>query len=97
LVSLEISNKLFSNTLSSHLLARVDGGGGTDTLKLAGANLNLDLTQINNGRIQDIEIINLTGSGDNTLKLDLNNLLDISSETNTLKVVGDSGDKIDRV
>ena len=87
--------KLYSNTLSSHLLARVDGGGGTDTLKLAGANLNLDLTQINNGRIQDIEIINLTGSGDNTLKLDLNNLLDISSETNTLKVVGDSGDKID--
>jgi Ca2+-binding RTX toxin-like protein len=44
--------KLYSNTLSSYLLARVDGGGNTDTLKLAGASLNLDLTQIDNGRIQ---------------------------------------------
>ncbi|CAC9996278.1 hypothetical protein, partial [uncultured Gammaproteobacteria bacterium] len=87
--------KLYSNTLASHLLARVDGGGNTDTLKLAGASLNLDLTQIDNGRIQDIEIIDLTGSGDNTLKLNLNDLLDISSETNTLKVIGDSGDKVE--
>jgi hypothetical protein len=87
--------KLYSNTLSSHLLARVDGGGNTDTLKLAGASLNLDLTQIDNGRIQDIEIIDLTGSGDNTLKLNLNDLLDISSETNTLRVIGDSGDKVE--
>ncbi|CAC9592578.1 hypothetical protein [uncultured Gammaproteobacteria bacterium] len=87
--------KLYSNTLASHLLARVDGGGNTDTLKLAGASLNLDLTQIDNGRIQDIEIIDLTGSGDNTLKLNLNDLLDISSETNTLRVIGDSGDKVE--
>ncbi|WP_202752930.1 integrin alpha, partial [Bathymodiolus thermophilus thioautotrophic gill symbiont] len=48
--------KLSSKVLSNHLLARVDGGGNTDTLKLAGADLNLDLTQIDNGRIQDIEI-----------------------------------------
>jgi hypothetical protein len=61
--------KLYGNTLASHLLARVDGGGNTDTMKLAGSDLNLDLTQIDNGRIQDIEIIDLTGSGDNTLKL----------------------------
>jgi hypothetical protein len=32
--------KLYSNTLASHLLSRVDGGGNTDTLKLAGSNLN---------------------------------------------------------
>ena len=87
--------KLYSNTLASHLLARVDGGGNTDTLKLAGSNLNLNLTQVDNGRIQDIEIIDLTGSGDNTLKLNLNDLLDISSETNTLRVIGDSSDKVE--
>jgi hypothetical protein len=29
------------------------------------------------------------------LKLNLNDLLDISSETNTLKVIGDSGDKVE--
>ncbi|AYQ55815.1 alpha integrin [Bathymodiolus thermophilus thioautotrophic gill symbiont] len=87
--------KLSSKVLSNHLLARVDGGGNTDTLKLAGADLNLDLTQIDNGRIQDIEIIDLTGSGNNTLKLNLNDLLDISSSTNVLKVIGDAGDKVD--
>ncbi|CAB5495011.1 FG-GAP-like repeat-containing protein [Bathymodiolus thermophilus thioautotrophic gill symbiont] len=87
--------KLSSKVLSSDLLARVDGGGNTDTLKLAGADLNLDLTQIDNGRIQDIEIIDLTGSGNNTLKLNLHDLLDISSSTNFLKVIGDTGDKVD--
>ncbi|OJA03123.1 hypothetical protein BGC33_01795, partial [Bathymodiolus thermophilus thioautotrophic gill symbiont] len=46
-------------------------------------------------RIQDIEIIDLTGSGNNTLKLNLNDLLDISSSTNVLKVMGDAGDKVD--
>ncbi|CAB5505862.1 hypothetical protein THERMOT_2233, partial [Bathymodiolus thermophilus thioautotrophic gill symbiont] len=87
--------KLSSKVLSNHLLARVDGGGNTDTLKLAGTDLTLDLTQIDNGRIQDIEIIDLTGSGNNTLKLNLNDLLDISSSTNVLKVMGDAGDKVD--
>jgi hypothetical protein len=45
-------------------------------------------------RIQDIEIIDIRGSGDNTLKLNLNDLLDASTSTNILKVLGDSGDKV---
>ncbi|AYQ56080.1 Integrins alpha chain [Bathymodiolus thermophilus thioautotrophic gill symbiont] len=85
--------KLYSNTLGSHLLARVDGGSDTDTLKLEGGNLLLDLTTINKGRIQGIEIIDLN-SGSNTLKLNLNDLLDISSETNILKVIGGTDDKV---
>jgi hypothetical protein len=56
----------------------VDGGGGVDTLKLDGAGLTLDLTSINNTRIQDIEIIDIRGSGDNALKLNLNDLLDVT-------------------
>jgi hypothetical protein len=52
------------------------GGGGIDTLKLDGAGLTLDLTKISNTRIQDIEIIDIRGSGNNTLKLNLNDLLD---------------------
>jgi hypothetical protein len=70
----------------------VDGGGGVDTLKLDGAGLTLDLTNISNTRIQDIEIIDIRGSGNNTLKLNLNDLLDASTSTNILKVLGDSGD-----
>jgi hypothetical protein len=49
--------------------ARVDGGGGVDTLKLDGEGLTLDLTKISNTRIQDIEIIDIRGSGNNSLKL----------------------------
>ncbi|SSC08801.1 Flagellar hook-length control protein FliK [bacterium endosymbiont of Bathymodiolus sp. 5 South] len=74
--------------------ARVDGGGGTDTLKLEGAGLTLDLTKISDRHIQDIEVIDITGSGDNTLKFNLDDLLDASTSTNILKVLGDSGDKV---
>jgi hypothetical protein len=72
----------------------VDGGGGVDTLKLDGAGLTLDLTKISNTRIQDIEIIDIRGSGNNTLKLNLNDLLDASTSTNILKVLGNSGDTV---
>jgi hypothetical protein len=44
--------------------ARVDGGGNIDTLVLDGGGLTLDLTNISNIRIQDIEKIDITGSGD---------------------------------
>ncbi|MDC9714557.1 MAG: Ig-like domain-containing protein, partial [Gammaproteobacteria bacterium] len=84
-----------ANLLSNNLLAQVDGGGGDDTLQLSGSGLLLDLTTLNNSRIKDIENIDLTGSGDNTLKLNLDDLLDISSSSNILKVFGDSGDKVD--
>ncbi|VVM26228.1 Flagellar hook-length control protein FliK [uncultured Gammaproteobacteria bacterium] len=74
--------------------ARVDGGGGMDALKLEGAGLTLDLTKISDRRIQDIEVIDITGSGNNTLKLNLNDLLHASTSTNILKVLGNSGDKV---
>jgi Ca2+-binding RTX toxin-like protein len=68
--------------------ARVDGGGNIDTLVLDGGGLTLDLTNISNIRIQDIEKIDITGSGDNDLILNLNNVLDASTSTNILKVLG---------
>ncbi|SHE22346.1 Flagellar hook-length control protein FliK [Bathymodiolus brooksi thiotrophic gill symbiont] len=74
--------------------ARVDGGGNIDTLELDGSGLTLDLTNISNARIQDIEKIDITGSGNNTLILNLNDVLDASTSTNILKVLGNGGDSV---
>ncbi|MBA5249987.1 MAG: hypothetical protein FE834_10765, partial [Gammaproteobacteria bacterium] len=74
--------------------ANINGGGGIDTLKLDGSGLTLDLSKISNNRIKDIEKIDLTGSGDNTLKFNLSNVLNASTSTNTLKVLGNSDDKV---
>jgi hypothetical protein len=68
-------------------LARLDGGGGTDTLKVSGSGVTLDLTLIANqaasnpegpSRIGSVEIIDLSGSGDNTLNISVNDVLDMS-------------------
>ncbi len=71
----------------------VDGGSGNDTLALTGKNQTLDLVD-KHGLIQDIETINLTGSGNNTLALTANAVLNLSSTSNTLKVLGNKGDSI---
>ncbi|MGE0428809.1 MAG: beta strand repeat-containing protein [Hydrogenophaga sp.] len=76
-----------SQGLTDGRLARVDGGGGIDTLAVAGAGVTLDLTQIANqaagdpetgSRIASIEKINLSGSGNNTLTLSVGDVLDMA-------------------
>ncbi len=68
-------------------LARIDGGSGIDTFKLDGAGIHLDLTAIANqggstpgsaSRIESIERIDLTGSGNNTLTVGLKDVLDMA-------------------
>jgi FG-GAP repeat/RTX calcium-binding nonapeptide repeat (4 copies) len=68
-------------------LARVIGGSGIDTFKLDGANIALNLTAIANqggsgpgsaSRIESIECIDLTGSGNNTLTLGLKDVIDMT-------------------
>ncbi|SDU36356.1 integrin alpha [Nitrosomonas ureae] len=71
----------------------VDGGTGTDTLGLAGSGFNLNLTSVIDN-IHGIETIALYGVGDNTLTLTAQDIIDMSEETNTLKVKGNTGDSV---
>ncbi len=74
---------------------RVDGGSGKDTLALEGADIVLDLSTIRTPRIQDIEVIDLSGAGNNTLILSRREVLNLSSTSNTLRVEGNAGDVAD--
>ncbi|WP_293007001.1 hypothetical protein [Nitrosomonas sp.] len=71
----------------------VDGGSGTDILGLAGSGFNLDLSTVQ-GKIHGIETISLYGLGDNTLTLTAAEVLNLSDETNTLKIKGNTGDSV---
>lgn len=52
----------------------VAGGGGADTLKLTGAKQVLDLALLKD-KIDSIEIFDITGSGNNTLKMSIADVL----------------------
>jgi hypothetical protein len=52
----------------------IRGNGGIDTLKLTGVNQLLDLTVLSE-KIQSVEIVDLTGSGNNTLNLSVKDVL----------------------
>jgi len=71
-----------------------DGGAGSDTLRFASASQSLDLMALAQSKIQNIEVIDLTGTGNNTLALTPEDVLDLSSTTNQLIVMGNAGDVI---
>ena len=71
--------------------AQVDGGNGTDTLRVTGTNQILDLTSNAGANVQEIERIDLNG-GANSLTIDSLDLLGLSGEINTLRVLGGATD-----
>ena len=68
------------------------GGAGTDRLRIDGEGVVVDLTAVPDNVITDIEVITLTGSGNNTLTLGATDVLALSSTTDTLRVDGNRGD-----
>ena len=77
-------------TVNDLTFAQVDGGLGTDTLNLNGTGLSLDLTSVDHG-VDGVEIINLTGTGNNTLTLS-GAAISQHGGSNTLRVDGNAGD-----
>ncbi|MFN5179411.1 hypothetical protein, partial [Limnohabitans sp.] len=96
----------FASAASSQSVMRVDGGTGLDTLRLVGSGITLDLTTITHADLSSTEIIDLTGSGNNTLRLSMRDVLELgrsnafdvnTSATDTrvqLMITGDSGDAV---
>jgi hypothetical protein len=74
----------------------IDGGTGTDTLAMVtSTGLNLDLSKLLSGQIRDIEIIDMKVSqGNNVLTVTEQSLINLSSTTDILKVLGDFSDKV---
>ncbi len=73
---------------------RIVGGNGIDMLRFDGSGLSLNLTAIGNNRIRDVEVIDISGDGDNELILNAAEVLRLSSSTNELKVKLDLSDKL---
>ena len=84
--------------------ARIDGGTGQDTLVV---DFDLDLSALandaSNSKVQSIETVDITGSGNNTFTLSIEDLLDVSevpnldhagNSHNSLVVIGDGGDVV---
>jgi hypothetical protein len=71
-----------------------DAGAGNDTLRLTGSGQTLDLAALAAAHLQGIEAIDITGGGGNTLTLDVNKVLSLSSTTDTLRVQHDDGDAV---
>ena len=79
--------------------ADIDGGTGRDSLVLAGANLSLDLTGAGNGGVDSVEVVDLSGTGANTLVLDALAVFDLTEERDGgiagLDVLGDADDRLE--
>lgn len=106
-VTLNASNITALGTSGSGAL--VDGGAGTNILKLSGAGITLDLTLATvSSSLRNFSSVDLTGSGNNTLKLSLDDVLSMSDavdnatstgadESKMLVLNGDAGDVVQLV
>ena len=79
--------------------AHIDGGTGNDTLVLAVSDLSLDLTGAGNADVDSVEVLDLSGTGADTLVLHALAVFDLTEERDdgmaSLDVLGDADDTVD--
>ena len=79
--------------------AHIAGGTGTDPLVLDGSGLSLDLTGAGTAGVDSVEILDLSGTGADTLVLDALAVSDLTEERDggmaTLDVRGDADDTVE--
>ena len=79
------------DTFIFDVLDTFDGGSGADTLNVSGTGANIDLSTVD---AIDMEIIDLTGSGNNQITLVLQDVLDVTDDNNRIIFDGDTGDQV---
>jgi Ca2+-binding RTX toxin-like protein len=79
--------------VSTSDFTKIEGGSGTDTLRLDGTGLSLDFRTIADSAITEIEIIDLNGQG-NLVSLDVLEVLRLSDSSNTVRILGDNTDGV---
>jgi hypothetical protein len=72
---------------------RIDGGSGVDTLAFDDGGVQLYLELIPDVAIRDVEVIDITGDGDNVLEFALRDLRAMVGSSRTLQIVGDALDE----
>ena len=70
-------------TVSDTTFERIDGGGDQDTLAIDGSGVTLDLTGLSNSLITGVETIDITGTGNNTLTLSVEDVFNLSDTPNS--------------
>ena len=93
--------------VTSFDFADIDGGTGRDALVLEGSNLSLDLRDLGNAGnagnagnvgVDSVEVVDLSGTGGNTLVLDARTVLELTEERAgglvTLDVLGGADDTV---
>ncbi len=85
-------NDLFQ--ISNLTFQIIAGGTGTDTLRLDGSGIHLNLLAIADNKLTGIEAIDLRGSGVNRLLLKPLEVLNLSDSSNSLLVMADQDDSL---
>ncbi len=75
---------------------RLDGGNGSDALRLDGAGINLNLGAVSDNKLTSIEMIDIRGSGINSLTLGVRDVLNMTSGSNTSHAANTLTIRLDR-